>query len=863
MFASNEPGKSIRDQLCLQLDGLPENEKLQQVLAILDTAAETEEQVAEIIWEAWDYLKIHRLWQCRYPTFEALQDAIGYEEALKDIIQKHDILTVRKQREARGIHENWGALPHKSLPAHLCPPKFSECLLRALNQLSRTCSLNQAIVLLDHEIARRHSKLGKGWGVSKEPYVLRRDVLEVLSQPTLLTPGHSPYNGQSDGAPPIDFTIEVERANTQYRTTTDRAEDMDKGDGEDKEEDEAEDMDKGDGEDEDEEGDEVEDMDKGDGEDEDEEGDEVEDMDKGDGEDEDEEGDEVEDMDKGDGEDEDEEGDEVEDMDKGDGEDEDEEGDEVEDMDKENDGEEEEVEDIENDESDEETAAVLVLSSYSCSCSSAVIKDIQGMEDKNPNDDRGLRLLAKALQLGLHNVCHNHLRTLAKVTVGLQNNMSSSKLRKRLQDTWRNKSHLDDLRRRNPHWFLKTRRPETDADRLVVYRYHPVPPKAFRFNETRVFERFAGPGSWGGWQRDGTIIIPRLFSFLSRPDIGRKIDVEFDLYRYHHRSLPGRSRLGWLRNMFYSIIQQTVRQDPVWYAISAAARPDKNWRLISYPYITKDTDPGENTGFLHLDLNTAQYVKDGSGGNLLSSSIALDDEQADGCTVGVPGFHRHIHDWHNRLVERGEDTAGFTTNCSTAYRAQDRKDWGEPIPMPCPALGLRLTRPEIIHGSTPHSYRRRRSLFAWYTGIDEAHINLDLKGTLLWNDLAACHRDLEAPSREPSGQAPRYGLPGFRFPGSVIVGPSSAIGDALVGRRKWTDPQVIRELDILLGDDDAAAHAYVGRVRAKMMKQYEEAFEQLEITETEAFGENSYFRQKELGLPLRSDDNSDGRRKRL
>jgi hypothetical protein len=92
----------------------------------------------------------------------------------------------------------------------------------------------------------------------------------------------------------------------------------------------------------------------------------------------------------------------------------------------------------------------------------------------------------------------------------------------------------------------------------------------------------------------------------------------------------------------------------------------------------------------------------------------------------------------------------------------------------------------------------------------------------------------------------------------VIIGSSSAIGDALVGRRRWTDPQVIRERDILLGDADILAHAYVDRVWAKMIERYEEAFEQLEITETEAFGENSYFRRKELGLPMESDDDSEG-----
>ena len=67
---------------------------------------------------------------------------------------------------------------------------------------------------------------------------------------------------------------------------------------------------------------------------------------------------------------------------------------------------------------------------------------------------------------------------------------------------------------------------------------------------------------------------------------------------------------------------------------------------------------------------------------------------------------------------------------------------------------------------------------------------------------------------------------------------------------------MIRELNILLGDNDAAAHAYVDRVRAKMMERYEEVFEQ-GIAKAKAFGENSYFRRKKLELPLRSDDDSE------
>jgi hypothetical protein len=73
------------------------------------------------------------------------------------------------------------------------------------------------------------------------------------------------------------------------------------------------------------------------------------------------------------------------------------------------------------------------------------------------------------------------------------------------------------------------------------------------------------------------------------------------------------------------------------------------------------------------------------------------------------------------------------------------------------------------------------------------------------------------------------------------MGSSSAIGDALIGRRKWTDPQVVEERDILLGSDWAKARDYVSMVRNKMLARYAETFRQLEEVERKAFGDHSYF----------------------
>ena len=63
------------------------------------------------------------------------------------------------------------------------------------------------------------------------------------------------------------------------------------------------------------------------------------------------------------------------------------------------------------------------------------------------------------------------------------------------------------------------------------------------------------------------------------------------------------------RNQVYSIGQQLMREDPLYYTLYVCLRPDKQWRLISYPYYAKNARPGDNTGFRHIDVNLPRLVK--------------------------------------------------------------------------------------------------------------------------------------------------------------------------------------------------------------------------------------------------------------
>ncbi|KAJ5234486.1 uncharacterized protein N7469_003654 [Penicillium citrinum] len=106
-------------------------------------------------------------------------------------------------------------------------------------------------------------------------------------------------------------------------------------------------------------------------------------------------------------------------------------------------------------------------------------------------------------------------------------------------------------------------------------------------------------------QQNGSIVVPGLFAWLAENWDGQhpnslvdKIEQEFALYKYHYREIDNHPRIGWQRNMWHSLVQQLIRQD------------------LGY-YMLYNIKTGEQTFFRHIDINVADYMDTGRGGNLL------------------------------------------------------------------------------------------------------------------------------------------------------------------------------------------------------------------------------------------------------
>ncbi|KAH0538351.1 hypothetical protein FGG08_005046 [Glutinoglossum americanum] len=179
-----------------------------------------------------------------------------------------------------------------------------------------------------------------------------------------------------------------------------------------------------------------------------------------------------------------------------------------------------------------------------------------------------MQLLKLARRVTWTKFCYRHIRVLAVNCAGLKN---SSRTNKKMLIGWMNiVLHYHDwpykLQRKFPGWFPAKVVPTGEVRKhLGPCMWKPQKPKAyanFQFDQKEIFNRFT-----------------RLFDYLvNDPQVFCLVEEEFNLYKHHQRSSAedGDEPRGWIRHMFYSLTQQLVRQDPAYWAIVAAARPDQN-----------------------------------------------------------------------------------------------------------------------------------------------------------------------------------------------------------------------------------------------------------------------------------------------
>jgi hypothetical protein len=493
----------------------------------------------------------------------------------------------------------------------------------------------------------------------------------------------------------------------------------------------------------------------------------------------------------------------------------------------------------------------------SCGCSSDVAKSWKVKVEKiRPYEMRGnLSLLGEMVEF--QTVCYPHAKAMG-AHMGLRvKQLNASRLKERLSFIYEHRHAIGALKTSKDtyKWFRMANRPARASDALGPYKFvHNELPVDAEYDQQALRSWIAGLDS-AAWDRDGSVNV-NLFGWWFETRIGNIVLAEYEAYRHHLREINGKSNYGWLRNMFYSIGQQLMRQDPKYYAAYAALRPDKQWRLVSYPYYAKYAVKGENTYFRHIDLNIPDLIGNARGSCMIQGSVSLDDEDESNCTVILPGMQHKLVAWWKRVVARGQETNGFVHRITEQmFTEEDAKilgtNWKR---VPCKRGEVRITLPHLPHGADGPSTGTRRTMLPWLVGLQDDLTTLEVVEGGTWDMLAESHRDMVSPRATPSGLANRYGAPPYRFPAAVEVTGLGPLSDALVCRRRWDSHFVLRDRDIMLRGDRAQAEAYVAAWREKAEAAAIEAFELFKSQEKQAFGEKSYFyhldRFQQHGIPI-------------
>ena len=467
-------------------------------------------------------------------------------------------------------------------------------------------------------------------------------------------------------------------------------------------------------------------------------------------------------------------------------------------------------------------------------------------------------------------VCYKHLKNLAS-KLGLQTRFDYETTLERLLEVHKQRFNLGALKTdtQTYTWFRRTHRPPRPADALGIYRFLAEPeqpivpdPKTILNSlgySMRVLEDF---------NRVGSVNIDDVFSwwwtlkFMHEGKTRTIADVgyeEYDMYFHHQRLVGNKPNYGWLRTMFHALIQQVMRQDPVYWMLYVALRPDHNYRLISYPYYTKYAKPGDQTFFRHIDINVSELVRNNRGGYMIQGTVSLDDEEEGQCTQIIPGLHKHIKDWWKRVDARDLRTESFVHRITKPmFDKSDadhfKTDWTD---VPCRRGTVRITLPHLPHGSHGPTKCIRRTMLPWFVGIQEDHQSLDVAESGSWSELSNAHRDLTHASMTPSGLPNRYATIPYKFPAAVSLVGLGGISDALVGRQRWDTPNVLREVRLLLGQDFVQTREYIRQWRKRAVAAVVTTFDDVVRTEKAAFRQRSYFYCAARGIDPQSLVNDD------
>lgn len=88
LISAHDPALGIKKRLAEALSGIPESRQLEMLTGFLAEAAVTDDNFAESVYAAWEYICRLNLWCCRHDSLEQYCQLVSYQDIIQPIIDR-------------------------------------------------------------------------------------------------------------------------------------------------------------------------------------------------------------------------------------------------------------------------------------------------------------------------------------------------------------------------------------------------------------------------------------------------------------------------------------------------------------------------------------------------------------------------------------------------------------------------------------------------------------------------------------------------------------------------------------------------------------------------------------------------------
>ncbi len=454
--------------------------------------------------------------------------------------------------------------------------------------------------------------------------------------------------------------------------------------------------------------------------------------------------------------------------------------------------------------------------------------------------------------------CYYHMRWLINNLNLMTNQLNENRLRERIHFINVNRLRIDNLKMNvaTYSWFRKNHRLARFTNVLRSYRFFHQDWSKFVLDTAAIqIDLFSQQRR--EWFKTDNLMLSKLFEWwfdqkismfkCSKHNIEKIVLKEFEMYKHHLRRINQRENNNWLRNLFYFIDQQLMRQNSLYYRWYVRLRFDKCWKLINYSYYEKYVMKRDSIFFRHIDQNISQLISFERDVNMIQDILSLNDENISNCIVILFDMHHHLSFWWERMISRDLTSNNYLHQIiDQMYIKNDVKNFNSSwMNIICRRENVRITLLSLSYESVELTQFIRRMLLSWFVNVKKNNETLKNIEIDIWFELAIAHRDLIAVRRSFSEFFNHHETISYRFSSTIEITDLDVLSNAILCRLRWFNLLMHANRDIFL-NFESKAMKIVRKWRRKIIRTVIHVYQTIKNAKMRAFEKKSFYHLKAM-----------------